>query len=148
VGYTVQLLAGEVVIPADRFAKALDVLKKLDRDRDDLKTGRRRDVQGELVPCWAFVDRDLDLQEIDSFPDMLRALRFEPVLLPDGDLLGVLLEGCHRSRGDEFDHWSALAPLVQRGSRMDWLGEDGAVWRWRFDGSALVVVPGTLTFDE
>jgi hypothetical protein len=147
VGYTVQLLAGEVRILAERFSTAVELLKRLDRERDDLKGGGfRPHPHAKVVRTWSFISDDL--QEIESFPDMLLALRFEPLLDPDGDLIEVLLAGGHRSRGDELHFWSALAPIIEPGSRMDWFGEDDAVWRWRFDGSKLVVVPGTLTFEE
>jgi len=42
VGYAVQLLAGEVIIKTERHGEALEALQRLDRDRDDLKSGWRR----------------------------------------------------------------------------------------------------------
>ena len=145
-GYTVQLLRGEVVILAADQQDAMEAIKALDRDRADLKSGWHRLETGEQEPHWAFVSEDL--QTTEDFDSMLRALRFDPVFTPDGDLIGVVLEGCSRSRGDELHFWKAMAPFVQPGGEMDWYGEDDAVWRWRFDGRDLEVVSGTLRFGD
>ena len=146
VGVTVQLLSGEVRIPVTRQPDALAALKRLDRDRSDLMTGSRRGDDNEPVPHWAFVDSDL--QAIGILEAALRAIRFDPVLDRDGNILGVELAGKSRSRGDELHLWSALAPFVESGGRLDWLDETGAVERWRFDGTRLRVVSGALMFED
>ncbi len=146
VGYSVDLLAGNVAIPATRFPQGVELLKALDRTRPDLKGGFYIDEDGRRVPRWSFVAEDL--QELDDLVALLRAIRFIAWLSPDGDLVGVTLEDPPRSMGDEIHFWSALAPIVRAGSSMDWYGEDAAVWRWRFDGTSLRVVPGRLLFDE
>jgi hypothetical protein len=83
---------------------------------------------------------------VQSLPEALRAIRFLPNVMPDGDIMGVTLVGDIRSRGDEYQLWSALAPFVEAGGQMDRYGEDGTVWRWAFDGKSLRIVPGQLTF--
>ena len=100
---------------------------------------------------YAQFSRDLEviLQAIDTLPDMLRALRFEPGWVQDdGTIEGVGLIDEPRNKGDELHFWNTLAPFVEPGSYVDWFGEDGAVWRWRFDGNSLRVVGGSLSFDE
>ncbi|MCP3879395.1 MAG: hypothetical protein GY701_13545 [Sulfitobacter sp.] len=143
-GYTVQLLTGDVFIPAAVFPEALEAVKALDRTRPELKVGHRGPGGSDLH--WAFVDTDL--QQVDRFPEMLAAWRFDPILLPGGDVLGVQLSDSPRSQGQEEHLWRALAPFVRAGGRMDWVGEDDAVWRWRFDGAELRVIGGTLRFDD
>lgn len=147
VGISVQLLSGEVLIPAARHADALATLKRLDRDRSDLMTGWARGTANEVIPHWAYVSPG-DVQAATSLADALTAIRFDPVLDPDGDLLGVQLEGGVWSRGDELHLRVALAPYVERGGHLDWLDETGAVQRWRFDGTRLHVVSGSLTFED
>jgi hypothetical protein len=143
VGYSVQLLSGNVVLRRDRHEDALAALRQLDL-QSELKSGWHRDENGDRVPHWAFVS--VDLQTVQSLSEALQAIRFLPNLMPDGDIRGVTLEGDVRSRGDEYHLWSALAPFVVAGGEMDWCGEDGTVWRWAFDGRSLTIVPGQSTF--
>lgn len=141
-----QLLRGDVSIMLARQGPALGALQALDRDRDDLKSGWQRGRGDEDVRQWAFCSPDL--QFLDTLPQALQAIRFDPIVLGNGDIIAVALQGPSPSRGDELHHWSALAPFVEPGGVMDWCGEDESVWRWRFDGNALVEVPGRLSFQR
>jgi hypothetical protein len=58
----------------------------------------------------------------------------------------VELIGGVRSAGDEAHLWSALAPFVQPGGEMIWLGEDDRLWRWTFDGRAMCETEGRMAF--
>lgn len=137
-----------MTIRAGRQDAALAALKHLDATRKDLMGGLHRNEAGELVPVWSFVARDADLQSMETLVDALSALRFSAVLDPDGAIVGVDLIGHVRSRGDEFHHWSALAPFVEAGGVMDWYEESQAVWRWFFNGESMSVIPGHLSFDQ
>lgn len=112
-GYDVTLLRGEVVIPADRHQAALDAVRAFNQ-RDDLKDGWSRVVlpDGTLGrrPHWSFVDDD-ELAGAERLTEALAAWRFVAMLTPDGDILGVSLEGGTRSQGDESHLWWALAPF-------------------------------------
>lgn len=147
-GIDVQLLRASVTIPSDRQEAALAALKHLDATRKDLMGGWNRGEAGERVPHWSFVALDADLQDVDTLTEALAMLRFSAVAAPNGDIVGVELIGHMRSRGDEFHHWSTLAPFIEAGGVMDWYAENQEVWRWSFDGESMSVIAGHLSFDQ
>jgi hypothetical protein len=144
-GYSVSLIKGEVIIQASRAEAALAAVRELDR-RDDLKTGWSRNDDGVERRHWAFTNPD-DVQAAHTLVDALRAFRFVPMTELDGELYGVELEGGTRNAGDELHLWTALAPFVESGGEMIWLGEDDALTRWSFDGRTLTVSAGRMVFD-
>lgn len=148
-GYDVTLLRGEVPIPAARHQSALDAVRALDQ-RDDLKGGWSRvdlaDGTFARQPHWSFVE-EAEVRSAATLVEALAAFRFVAILTPDGDLLGVSLEGGTRSRGDERHLWRALAPFVEPGGEMLWHGEDDRLWRWTFDGQAMHEEQGRIVFD-
>lgn len=95
---------------------------------------------------WAFTD-PVEVRAADSLVAVLRAFRFEPVTEPDGELYAVELRGGTRSAGDELHLWAALAPFVEPGGELIWLGEDDALTRWSFDGRSVTVSAGRMVFD-
>lgn len=149
-GYTVMLLRGEVSIPADLHAGALEAVRMLDQ-RDDLKGGWSRVVMPDGTygrrPHWSFVDTAA-VAEARTLVEVLTAFRFEAVLTPDGDILGVALAGGQRSQGDEQHLWRALAPFVEPEGEMLWHGEDDRIWRWTFDGAVMQEAVGRIVFDR
>ena len=148
-GVQVTLVRGEVRIPATRHADALAAVRALD-EHDEPKTGGAREVRpdGSVAgrPHWAFVDGRA-LRAATSLPEALATFRFVPVLDPDGDLLGVELEGGTRSAGDEAHLWAALAPFVEPGGELIWVVEDGSLLRWSFDGDRLTTSVGRMVFE-
>jgi hypothetical protein len=142
-GYSVSLIKGEVVIAASSADAALAAIRDLDR-RDDLKTGWSRDDQGVERRHWAFT-LPARIEASQTLGDILRAFRFEPMMEPDGERYGVEFVG--ENLGDDLHLWTALAPFVEPGGEMIWLGEDDALSRWYFDGEALKVSRGRMVFD-
>jgi hypothetical protein len=150
VGYTVQLIKGDVLIVASDQMPAFEALRALDATRDDLKTGWSRgsdDVNSPGLQHWAFVESE-DLASATTLADMLRALRFRPLIDPDGAIFGVELIDSPRNRGDERWIWATLAPFVSAGGELVWFGEDDQVVMWSFDGRGMTEHLGLLAFGE
>jgi hypothetical protein len=150
VGYSVQLIKGEVTIAVSDQTPAFEALRDLDATRDDLKTGWSKDPDGgDRVGRrhWAFVQSE-DVASASTLPDMLRALRFRPMVEPDGEIFGVELIDSPRNRGDERWIWATLAPFVAAGGELIWFGEDDQAVRWSFDGRGMTEHLGRLAFDE
>ncbi|MFG1647901.1 hypothetical protein ACGFMK_47080 [Amycolatopsis sp. NPDC049252] len=147
-GYSVKLIKGEVVIPATRTDLALSAIRALDQ-HDDLKSGWTRvehpDGTFGRRPHWAFTDPD-EIATAQSLTEMLRAFRYEAMTEPDGEIYGVELIGVTRNAGDDVHFWRALAPYVENGGELIWLGEDDKLQRWRFDGHTMTVAEGLMFF--
>lgn len=147
-GYTVQLIKGDVFIAASDQMPAFEALRHLDATRDDLKTGWSRESDDLNSPGhqhWAFVESD-DIASAATLADILRALRFRPQIDPDGAIFGVELIDSPRSRGDERWIWATLAPFVSAGGELVWFGEDDQVVMWSFDGRDMTEHIGRLAF--
>ena len=61
-----------------------------------------------------------------------------------GDYTSVCFTG--EKAGDEEVLFKAIAPYVTAGSYLEYHGEDGAVWRWVFDGKTATEVQGRVNF--
>ena len=46
----------------------------------------------------------------------------------------ISINFCGEKSGDDLILFDAIAPFVEPGSMIEMLGEDGAKWRWIFDG--------------
>lgn len=49
--------------------------------------------------------------------------------------------------GEELTLFDAIAPCVEKGCYIEVGGEDGAVWRWFFDGENCIEQDGRVVFD-
>lgn len=147
-GYDVRLIKGEVVIPAARTGPALSAIRALNQ-RDDLKSGWSRvdypDGTFGRRPHWAFTD-PAEIRSARSLTEMVRAFRYEAMTEPDGEVYGVELIGGTRAAGDDVHLWRALAPYVDAGGELIWLGEDDKLQRWSFDGVTMTVADGRMVF--
>ena len=63
-----------------------------------------------------------------------------------GDIVWVRFEG--EKDHDDEKIWALLAPFVQPGDHITLSGDDGAYWRWRFDGKAMTTLTGYLIFTD
>ena len=64
---------------------------------------------------------------------VLEFWRYEPTLDEEsGDMIGINFTG--EKIGDENLLFQVIAPFVEKGSFIEMVGEDGAQWRWVFDG--------------
>lgn len=50
--------------------------------------------------------------------------------------------------GNEDVLFEALAPFIVAGSHIDWQGEDGSLWRYKFDGTTMKAVDGFVYYSE
>jgi hypothetical protein len=46
------------------------------------------------------------------------------------------------------DVFKAIAPYVKKYSFIVLVGEDGAIWKYAFDGEKCRIVPGAITFED
>jgi hypothetical protein len=77
-----------------------------------------------------------DFRELPSLDAVLREWRWMPEYNTDGDIVRLNFEG--EKAGDEDTLFRVLAPFVKAGSYIEMQGEDGARWRWEFDGTRVL----------
>lgn len=64
----------------------------------------------------------------------------------DGNVDGIYFEG--EKYGDEDIIFEAMAPFVEKRSYIQMSGEEGATWRWVFDGKKCKEIWATITWED
>ena len=78
--------------------------------------------------------------------EAMAAWRWEIEENESGDVISLNYTG--EKLGDEQYLFGAIAPYVEKGSFIDMQGEDGAIWRWAFDGKELKEISGKVVYEE
>ena len=87
----------------------------------------------EIFYSWVTTS---DFLNASCLEDAIRAWRW--CLESDndsGDVIGIYFEG--EKLGNDEILFDAIAPFVEEGSFLEMSGEDGALWRWSFDGKEM-----------
>jgi len=64
---------------------------------------------------------------------------------PEGDIIDIRFRG--EKLGDDEQFLRVLAPFVVKGSFIEMQGEEGAIWRWTFDGYTVIEKSGRFVFE-
>lgn len=156
-GYYVEVVAGEVIIPKRNLTKAYKAMCELNK-KHDLKCGGRYDFgedertetdkKGKTngIPSrwfsWMDYDYDRTCKTADEIIDQLG-------FFTDTDEKGNLhVIGYDAKTGQEDLFFKAIAPYVLQKSYLDWMGEDGSTYRWTFKGGQFKSVNGEVVFPE
>ncbi|HEU0298859.1 MAG TPA: hypothetical protein VFR37_05375 [Longimicrobium sp.] len=147
-GYDIELVEARFRITAGRAPAALSaVLALFSPDDITLASGgvTTCGANAQTQERWfAFLNPEL-IERAIARRDLayaLDAFRFVPTRTAEGDIVALRFRG-ERS-GDERFLFEALGPYVDPGSYVEMAAEDGARWRWSFDGSTCqlhVIVP-------
>lgn len=88
-----------------------------------------------------------DFQKLTSLVKILSAWRWEAKRVDEeeGDIVGI--QFCGEKAGDDLALFKVLAPFVEAGSFVHMVGEDGAQWKWIFDGKTCVEKQGKVSFE-
>ena len=118
--YSVNFRDGSIAIRASAKPAALGALMTL--------------VADDSIVCDAEVLRPL--QASTTLEDALRAFDWDSYTDQGGDVVQMWMAG------DQLDHseamFRALAPHIERGSYVEFTGEDGDIWRWSFDSRHVI----------
>ena len=146
-GYVVSLENADFSIPKEHWDAAFEAVCELN-EHDELKSGGG---QGEkwfswMLPDYPRVAREEYLTRKRPHPLMVvfEELGFDWLV---EDERGFCLTYYDNKSGDEDEFLLAVAPFVRPGSVLDWLGEDGAMWRQEFDGKTITTKTGRVVFD-
>lgn len=89
---------------------------------------------------------DNGFSKAKSIEVLFAAWRFECERDANGDILYMVWDG--EKSGDERVLFNAIAPYVEKGSFLEWHGEDGEMWRWIFDGKQMKEIKPKITWNE
>ena len=130
-GYYVSLDESNAVIPAEKLETAFTRMKALNRTHDHAKTGGSWSGGRQTERWFAWMTSDYDKTCKDA-AEILGMVGFDCAYGEDGSLR---VWGYDSKTGQEDLFIETIADLFVPGSYMVWRGEDGAQWRWEFDGT-------------
>lgn len=125
-GYCIQHVSSNFVIRIDQEDDALAAIKRLMYDEDKEHHGGGG---GRVWFSWMNNAQPETWETLDAaFEDW----RYPLVRDEAGEICGIQFWG--EKIGQELEMFKAVAPFVEKGSFIEMSGEDGAMWRWTFDG--------------
>lgn len=142
-GYCMDMQDCKFHIPAARFADALSAIKALMHDTENMHGGSWSG--GEQTERWYAWVNNTAVLESETLTDALRAWRWRSYLSESGDIDFLSFEG-EKSGQDEV-LFQAIAPYVTSGSYVCMRGEDGAMWRWYFEGGRCIEQEGKVIYE-
>jgi len=79
-----------------------------------------------------------------TFISILAELGFEYNLDEEGNLVWLNYSS---KIGQEDLFFKAIAPFVNKGSYVNWMGEDNLMWQWYFDGKELIEKTAVIRYE-
>lgn len=133
---------GELRIKKDNLDKAYEALIALQSAPDEAKMGGS--FGGDSKPVRWFSWMPSDLRTLPDTKAVFAELGFEVVDDENGDLL----IRCYDSKtGQEEIFFAAAAPFIEDGE-YEWTGEDGAFWKWDFEGGKMSLYEGRRSYER
>ena len=145
-GYYIQLVEGEFIIPTENLNKAYKTCCLLNTE-NHLKRGGRFPKNltkpSESKSCgdpnfwFAWMDWNYD-ETCNNLEEILEMLGFDAEKTDEG----VTITGYDNKTGDEEIFLNKLAPYVHQGSFLSFEGEDGEQWTYRFNNGKMETMHG------
>jgi hypothetical protein len=148
-GYYMDQLDADFTIESENIRKVIRAIKALDGAEDEKGANGATYKDGKLASKhYAWVSNNFSKGKRTA-----QALfsEWRWVVTTDGDevdspIIGIQFEG--QKLGDDQILFDAIAPYVTPGSYIEMQGEDGARWRWVFDGKTCREVSASVNYDE
>lgn len=87
-----------------------------------------------------------DFRPLDSFEKVMNEWRWDVYLDDKGNIVSIEFGG--EKLGDDELLFTTIAPFVEPGSYIIMRGEEGALWKWKFDGKEMIETYARIVWDE
>lgn len=143
-GYYITLEESTFALRDEHKEAALETLKALNAPSNNhLKRGGSFAGGGKTEHWFSWMPADYD-KTVTSLEEVFVLLGFEVGEAPDG---AMLLVGYDTKTGQEDLFLGAIAPLVEDGTYLQFVGEDGDRYRYVFKDGKMETKYATLTWD-
>lgn len=138
-GYWVEQTDGRFRMAAEKKPDALGALYAMwDPGHEHEMTGGRWEGHVRTIAWYAWTDHARWRNRgFVTFEEGIEDWRFTPTVNDDGDVIGLWLPTDGTKVGQAHLMFTRIAPYVDAGSYLAFLGEDGFEWEWHFDGSGV-----------
>ncbi len=143
-GYCMSQRDCNFFIAKENKEKALQAIKDLANIVQE-KGGGGGWVGEKKVKWFAWVTTE-NFVNAKTLEEAMNEWRWEINSDDNGDIVGISFVG--EKLGDDMILFNAIAPYIKEGSFIDMSGEDGYMWRWKFDGEKVKEIEGTVTFED
>lgn len=126
-GYCIEMTDSNFVVKKENFVKALESLKGVFIPENMTCYDS---IGGTRFPHFKWVDTKSVLDS-NTLIEAMEEIRYLPIQNLDEDICDVEFIG--EKYGDESIFFKALAPYVESGSYICFIGEDDSEWKWVFD---------------
>ena len=133
-GYCMDMTESHFYIHFDKKAAALAAIKSL-KGKETI-----RDSSGAH---FSWVDPKV-VEQARTLEEALAEWSYEATVDEAGSITDLDFTG--EKSGDEDHLFKAIAPFVRGTSYLSFRGEDGAHWRWYFNGETCMAQAGTVTY--
>jgi hypothetical protein len=134
-GYCVAQTEAMFLIKKENFAKALEAIKALGKEREDMPYG--------FFYSWVDMDGFVNAKDIE---DAMKAWRWNVEFDVSGNI--EIIEFTGEKLGDDKVLFDAIAPFVEDNSYIEMQGEDGRLWRWFFKNSQCREIYPKIEWEE
>lgn len=144
-GYCIEQRDCDFRIKAENVDKARDAIKALASRTGE--GGGFTSSGGKIQERYFSWVRTEDFANAETLEDALRPWRWDIEFNGDGsgDVAWIMFHG--EKYGDENILLEAIAPHVEPGCFIEMQGEDGALWRWSFDGRTMSEKSANITWE-
>lgn len=141
-GYYVRTQEQNFLLPQRKLKDAHAAMVALDTTHHSEKRGGSwsNGEQQERWFSWMPIDYAVTCETAEA---ILTELGFEIQHDVDGSIIGLEYDN---KIGQESLFLQAIAPFVEKGSYINWIGEDGALWQYFFDGQKMVELEAKITY--
>ena len=145
-GYCISKNKSKFAIRAGDVPSAFKALQDLGVGQNDDRAHGASFEHGRQTARWFSWMNGCDPSSWKSISDAMSDWRYPVTLDETGSVVSIDFDG--EKIGDENVMFAAIAPFVAKGSFLELQGEDGALWRWVFDGKAMREVQAKISWEK
>ena len=142
-GYCMDLRQESFKMTKENVPKCLKALKKLATQTKKGSGGTS--AKGKHTAHFAWVDTET-FTKAETLEEALGEWRWDIEMMKDGSVDGISFSG--EKSGDDTLLFEAIAPYVESGSYIEMSGEDGYIWRWKFESGKCTEEGAVLDWED
>jgi hypothetical protein len=130
-GYCISQADSKFFVAAKDIPAMMDSIRDLALPRHENEQRGGQWAEGQKKASW-FSWVDMSFSQAATIEEMFKCWRWNICSNENGDIDEIEFRGEKLGQDDVL--FNAIAPFVKKDSFIEMTGEDGARWRWVFDG--------------